>query len=512
MEKQMKLAGIFGDGMILQRNNTNRIWGTDPIAEHVTLEIDGQIYEETVADGKFSFLLPPHEEAINLVLTVHGSGTIECHDVCFGDVFLLSGQSNMELPLSRVLDESGKEIKQAKDPLIRQVRLTPDYCFGETQTSTLLDAKWTQAIPEEIMEMSAAGYFCAQIIRAQKKVPIGLILNAQGGASVEAWMCQEDLTRFGDFSKEIEPFLAEGSLDSYLRDREVRIGKWYQDVQADNFDSFPSKIPDEARSLLLPAVFSELDGSPYSGSVWFYQKAVLKKEPQGEAFLYVGELIDSDITYVNGEKVGETAYRYPPRKYFFDASILRKGENLIAVRLVVENGFGGFLPEHPYYLEVGGERVELSGEWSYIKEKEASYPAVVGFLTQKIPTGLYRSSILPLTGLAIKGVLWYQGESNAGDPVSYNEKFAAMVACWRKTLSQDLPIIVVELADYIDPQNGQDKGWKSIQDQQRRAPDLTSLCAVASAQDLGAMYELHPQRKKELGERLAEKALELFYR
>ncbi len=511
MEKKTTLAGIFGDGMILQRDCVNRIWGEDSSADLVILELDGQSIEERVENGKFAFNLPPHTAAKNLELTVRGTETITCHDVCFGDVFLLSGQSNMELPVSRVLDESKKEIDKARDSLIRQYRLAPEYSFAEDQVSNLPAAAWTRAIPDEIMEMSAAGYFFAERIRKEKNVPVGLILNAQGGSSVEAWMCKEDLKAFGDFSKEIEPFLAPGSLDTYLRDRENRIEAWYRSVRSDANESLAARIPDEAKSTLLPALFSQLDGEPYSGSIWYYRKVILQKQPKGEALLYVGELIDSDQTYVNGQKVGETAYRYPPRKYFFDASILHEGENLIAVRLVVENGFGGFIPEHPYFLEVDGRGLELSGEWSCLKEKEASYPAVEGFLAQKIPTGLYRAAICPLAGLGIKGVLWYQGESNAGDPAFYNEKFAAMVARWRKTLSLDLPIVVTVLADYSDPQNGDDEGWRSIQNQQERAPELTAKCSVASAKDLGAVYELHPQKKKELGERLAEKALELFY-
>lgn len=511
MEKKTTLAGIFGDGMVLQRDCVNRIWGEDPSADHVILEFDGQRMEVKVENGEFSFLFPPHGTAVDLELTVRGSATVTCHDVCFGDVFLLSGQSNMELPVSRVLDESKKEIDRAHDDLLRQYRLTPNYNFTRDQVSHLPAAAWTRAIPNEIMEMSAAGYFFAERIRREKNVPVGLILNAQGGSSVEAWMSGEDLETFGDFSKEIEPFLVPGSLDVYLRDRESRIDEWYRSVHSDDSESFAAGIPDETQSMLLPALFSKLDGEPYSGSIWFYRRVVLEKAPEGEAFLYVGELIDSDQTYVNGHKVGETAYRYPPRKYYFDASILHEGENLIAVRLVIENGFGGFIPEHPYFLEVDGMRFELSGEWSWIKEKEASYPAVEGFLAQKIPTGLYHAAICPLAGLGIKGALWYQGESNAGDPALYKEKFAAMVSRWRKTLSLELPIVVTVMADYVDPQNGDDEGWRSIQEQQTRAPELTTKCSVASAKDLGAMYELHPQKKKELGERLADQAIKLFY-
>jgi sialate O-acetylesterase len=136
---------------------------------------------------------------------------------------------------------------------------------------------------------------------------------------------------------------------------------------------------------------------------------------------------------------------------------------------------------------------------------------VEGFLAQKLPSALFRSTLIPLKGFSMKGILWYQGESNTGEPERYEEKFAAMIQAWRERLGAELPVICVELADYVDPINGLDKGWSAIQQMQRRAPEMTSRCAVVSAKDLGAPFELHPQYKSELGKRLAEEALALIY-
>jgi len=506
----MHVAGIFGDGMVLQRDQINQIWGIEPKKDHVTVTLDGKGYSAEVREKRFRVSIDPHEVATGLVLRVEGSDSIEIRDVAFGDVFLLAGQSNMELPVCRVLDESADEIVRANDPLIRQYRLTPQYVFGDAMEADLPSSRWTGAIPGEIDEMSAAGYFFAVKMREKLNVPIGLILNAQGGASIEAWMPEDSLGEFCDCEKELAAFRAPGSLEAFLEERETRIAVWYAGIEAEGRAIMAGEIPEAAKEILLPQVFEGPDGEPFSGSAWFYKEITLEEEPSGEALLYAGELIDSDVTYINGVQVGETGYRYPPRKYFFDASILRKGKNLIAIRLVTENDFGGFIPEHPYYLSVGGQRIEISGTWFFAYEKRAATRGVEGFLAQKLPSGLFRASILPLLGLRFRGALWYQGESNAGAPERYEEKFAIMVSKWRSALGFEIPIVVVELADYLDPQAGAGEGWASIQEQQLRAPETVSSCGVVSAKDLGAPYELHPQRKKELGERLAAESLRLL--
>lgn len=511
MKKTTILAGIFSDGMVLQRNAENRIWGSDALANEVTIQLDEYKCMAKVISGKFSALLPAREAGTGYTIIVKGSETVEIHDVRFGDVFMLSGQSNMELPVERVLDVSADEVGQADYPDICQYRLNPDFVFGDNEESSLPVSKWTRAIPGEIMEMSAAGFFFAERIHEKLGVPIGLILNAQGGSSIEAWMPLTVLNAFGDYSGEIKPFLQKGALDLFLKEREIRIGKWYESIDNGVKETYCREIPSGANRMMIPAMFEGKAGGGFSGCMWFYKEIFLENDPGDSGFLYAGELIDSDRTYINGILIGQTAYRYPPRKYDFDASVLHTGKNLIAIRLVIENGCGGFISEHPYYLESGDQHIDLDGEWSYIIEKEALYPSEEGFMAQKLPTGLFRAAIMPLQGIAFKGVLWYQGETNSGNPERYDEKFSTMMDCWRKYLAQDLPVICVEMADYKDPITGESEGWSEIQRLQRKAPEVTELCEVVSAKDLGAPYELHPQYKSELGRRLAEKAMDFLY-
>ena len=220
--------------------------------------------------------------------------------------------------------------------------------------------------------------------------------------------------------------------------------------------------------------------------------------------------------------VRRTEYCYPPRKYPFDGSILRKGKNLIAVRLLIDHKYGGFLKDHQYYLRTGDTKIDITGTWYMKKETAASVEAPEVIMGQTIPTALYTASIKPILNLKFNGVWWYQGESNAEDP--YNEKslpgtnpvkadyediFKAMVERWRKDFGQELPIVVVEMPDYTNPVNGWDDNWAVIQEMQRNAPNTVDRCAVALGKDLGEPYELHPQNKSILGKRMAAEVKKL---
>lgn len=511
MASQTRLDGIFSSGMVFQRDVDNIISGYESGKDAVEISISGQRIRATVEGGRFRATIPAQSAARGLSITVQGSSRIVLDDVCFGDVFMLSGQSNMELPAERVLDVSEEEIAKINLPEIRQYRLEPQYEFDRSKKCELPMAPWTKAVAGEIMKMSAAGLFFAREIHAQEGVPIGLILNAQGGSSVEAWMPLTLLERWGDYSSEPKRFSPPGALAKFIEDREASVAEWYRLNETEGNEVMATKIPAGAENIEIPTMYPEEEGTSFSGSVWFYKEIEIEDEPSGPAMLYVGELIDSDRTYINGIKVGETAYRYPPRRYAFDASILRKGKNLIAVRLVIEGGRGSFIFEHPYYLSYGNHKVDLTGTWSHYVEKETAPCDVPGFLAQQIPTGLFHACIEALRDVKVKGVLWYQGESNTGNAQHYAEMFTEMMRVWRETMGQRLPIITTVLADYVDPLNGFSPEWGEIQRIQRALPGNVKDCAVVSAQDLGAPFELHPQDKETLGKRYAKAAKNLFY-
>jgi len=499
--------------MVFQRGRICRIWGTCPQGAQVSAALNGQSCAVICADGTFEVSLPAQEASVeNTVEITCGGETVVLEDVCFGDVFLLSGQSNMQLEIARVMDVSGNEILSADCPLVRHFTVEPRYFFGR-QADEIVPAQWKKGVYPEVMGMSAAGFFFGRRMQAELGVPIGLVLNAMGGSTIEAWLPEELLPQFGDYAARIMDFYDHDAFAGRISGEEQAKGEWIRSLETDAEAACAAAIPVGAQPYSVPSMTRGTDMEGYSGSVWFYREIELDEAPQGEGLLYLGDIIDSDRTYINGQLVGETFYRYPPRKYPVPAGLLTKGKNLIACRMVIDGTVGGFVPHHPYFLDTGTQRIELSGEWLMKPESRAAQPAPPVLFPPVLPTGLYNASLYPLRDVQFAGVLWYQGESNVEDPDNYNEKFDAMMTAWRELLGQKLPVVCVELCDYIDPTSADTEvpaDWRRMQEMQLRQPEFTADCAVVSARDLGEKLELHPQRKQELGERLAQKALELI--
>lgn len=527
MASSLRLDGIFGSGMVFQRGRDNEIWGFDDAADAVEVTLadaknGGAVlgtYTGAVRGGRFRVTLPAREACDGITITVRGSEEIVLEDVCFGDVFLLVGQSNMELPVRRVLDAS-PEVVESDYPLIRHFTLTPQLIVGRP-AECIAPAPWDKAVGEGVLPFSAAGFFCAKRVFEKYGVPIGLVQAAQGGSSLEAWMPREVLEQFGDYSDQIDKFIPEGALADFLAERQRLAIEWNEAITTGVEEEYSKAMPDGLRPYPVPRMIRDTELRGFCGSIWFFREVELEKDPCGEPLLYLGDLYDADRTYVNGTLAGRTEYCYPPRRYFISPALLHKGRNLIAVRLVINNRDGGFVSDHPYFLDTGAERIDLTGEWLYKIECRAAdviqgtpdetMPA--GFMAQNVPTWLFTNSIQPLAGLGFAGALWYQGESNAERWQNYDRMFAAAVEAWRKELGQKLPVVCVEMPDYQDPvvENHDTSGWNTIQRYQREAPQLVPDCACVHAKDLFTPFELHPQRKDELGERLAEAVFPLIY-
>lgn len=498
--------------MVLQRERTVRLWGRTAPGTEVSARLDGQPCAVLCADGRFTVTVPPQPASCcHTIMIESGKERILLEDICFGDVFLLGGQSNMQLPVSRVQDVSEKETLSADYPFVRQFVVEPRYFFGR-KAEELVANPWTKGVYPDVLSMSAAGFFFARRIYEERQVPVGLVLNAMGGSCIEAWMSEELLNGMGISTENLLPFYEPGVFEEKIRGEEELFARWMNSLVTGREEEEACSVPCGAEDYTVPSMSFDTPLDGFSGSVWFYRQVELSAAPTGNGLLYLGDIIDSDRTYINGQFVGETAYRYPPRKYRIPAGLLREGTNLIACRVVINGGVGGFVPDHPYYLDTGSERLDISGIWKMKKQTEA-VPASLVLFPPSLPTGLYNASLYPLRGVEFAGMLWYQGESNASAPEGYSEKFTAMMNEWRSVLGQRLPVVCVELCDYVDPAARvmDFTGWREIQRQQREQPLYTPDCAVASAADLGESLELHPQRKQELGERLARKMATLIY-
>ena len=500
-----RLLGIYSNGMVLQRNKEIIIEGFDSSKSEVVVSLADRSVTVEVIDGAFKAVFPPMDVVLDTELKVEGTDVISVKDVCIGDVFMLAGQSNMELPVIRTWDLNEEEIEAKDYPYVRQYRLTPDLEIplkGEDSICTLPETDWVKAEGTGKYEISAIGFYAAKRIFDEKNIPVGLILNAQGGANIESFMCEEDLFETGTKDEEIDPFRGKGVLKAYVEEGGQKYVTWRENTVDKDF-SLEDALEDGV-NIKMPCIIAD----DFCGSVWFVKEFNLDKIPEGECLLRLGDLIDADVTYVNGIEAGRTEYQYPPRKYKFDSSLLKEGKNTIWVRLMIESGAGGFVPGHPYRLETSLGNIDMTGEWKMVVEKmtEKMQP---NKMAQNIPSSLYYASILTLQNINISQIWWCQGESNAEFPEGYDKKMILMFKKMREILGE-VPVVLVRIADYINPLRDTriPEGWKQIQKLQDDAPSYISDIKVVASPCPDPIYELHPQNKSEIGAGVAAASMD----
>ena len=247
-----------------------------------------------------------------------------------------------------------------------------------------------------------------------------MILSAQGGSNIESWMCEEDLFETGTKEEQIAPFRGKGALKAYVDEGNKKTVAWRENTIDKDFSI--EEALSEGVKIKMPCIIAD----EFFGSVWFVKEFDLDKQIEGECLLRLGDLIDADVTYVNGVEVGRTEYQYPPRKYRFDSSILKQGKNVIWTRLIIELGAGGFVPGHPYRLETSAGDIDLTGEWTMVVEKitEKFKP---NMMAQNIPSSLYYASLFTIKNISVSQIWWCQGESNADFPEGYDKKMILTV-------------------------------------------------------------------------------------
>ena len=501
-----KLLGIYSDGMVLQRNKEIVIEGTEDILPEVKITFAGISTAAPVESGRFKAVLPPQDVMRSAVLKVEGTDTIEVTDVCVGDVFMLAGQSNMELPVVRTVDLNKEEIEAGDYPEVRQFYLIPDYELpikGGESICGFPGGKWIKAEGDDKYAFSAIGFYAAKRIYEKTGIPLGLILNAQGGATIEAYMSEEDNESVGTKEEDIAPFRGKGAIKEYIEKCNQNTVTWRGNTVAEDFDL--EEALKDAKDVELPGIVV----TDYSGSIWFVKEFELDNAPEGKCLLKLGDLIDADVTYVNGVEVGRTEYQYPPRKYYFDGSILKTGKNIISTRLIVELGKGGFVPGHPYYLETEYGKIDLTGTWKMVPEKKLD-DFVPGKLPQMIPLSLYYAALIPLQDYAVSQIWWCQGESNSGEPEGYDKKMILMFRKMREMYG-DVPVVLIRIADYINPltfETEVPEGWRMIQRLQDEAPNYISNVKVVKSPCPDPIHELHPQNKSGIGADVAKASLE----
>jgi sialate O-acetylesterase len=514
------VSPIFGDHMVLQRDETNVIWGwTTPDAE-VTVEVNGKQSTGTAgADGKWTARIEPVRSTKPFAIRVTGLQTVELRDVLAGDVWLCGGQSNMEFPLSRA-ERGDEEVAAAHHPQIRLFKVRTQSGYSPQST---VQGTWRVCSPESVAQdggFSAVGYFFGRRLHADLKVPIGLIQSAQGGTPAETWTSTEALRRHGGFDVELSEVdrLAAKSAPPYGN----YIMHWYDeyDAGAQGKTWADANLADaDWADVKVPGGFAELGvgGVP---SVCYFRKHVNLPDPlpAGKATIRLGVIEKMDTTHINGQWVGASAWVENPRVYAINDGVLKPGRNLICIRVFKLKPDGGFQSKaDDLRLVLGdGTSIPLAGEWKGKVSVDARppHPLPIGFENWPVmPSVLYNGMIKPLAPLGLTGAIWYQGEANASRAFQYRTLLPAMIADWRRTFAQgDFPFYIVSLASFMPRRAAPgDDAWAELREAQALTARNVFNSGLAVAIDIGDASDIHPKNKKDVGERLALWALASRY-
>jgi sialate O-acetylesterase len=516
IEAKIKLPALVSDGMVLQRNQKLNVWGKADAGEKVEIKFINKKYSTTADQaGNWKIQLPEQKAGGPYTMTIN---EITLKDILIGDVWLASGQSNMELPMRRLTPLYADEIKSVNNQNIRFFTVPQKYNFKLPQAE-LDGGRWEATNPQTILNFSGVAYFFAKELSEKNKVAVGIIHTSLGGSPIQAWMDENSLKKYPEYLDEAKKWQNDSLIKSTESTEQALSKAWYTELdQSDiglnqhweNFDLNDS----DWKTMNIPGSWEDKEGS-FEGSVWFRKEINLTKNQAGKAaFLNLGRIKDADVTYINGTKVGNVTYEYPPRWYNIPAGILKEGKNVIAVRITNGSGKGQFIADKPYYLDIDGNKIDLKTEWKYkIGAKMEKMAPGQTFIRWK-PTGLYNAMIHPLINYNIKGAIWYQGESNTGKPKEYGDLLTTMILDWRNKWNQkDLPFFTVQLANFMEPKNQPvESNWAELRDQQRQVSLKVPNTGLAVIIDLGEWNDIHPLDKKTVGDRLALQALKVAYR
>ena len=526
MEAKVTLPQLFQSGMVLQRGKVIPVWGKADACEVVTIQFNKKQYTVTAdAEGKWRIDLPKMKAGGPYQLTV---GELVIDNVMIGDVWLLSGQSNIDVHIERVYPQYAQEVDNYENDQIRLFRVQNDTdTHGVRDDIRPTSINWKPLNKQNAWPFSAVGYFLGKRMYEKNKVAQGIIVNSWGGTPIEAWISKDSLEH--DY-----PMLVKRT--QFFQNDEYVKAQAQANMQAER--QWQKILHESDPGIKQNWTSADYDDSAWqtinqwnwgwrgTGTAWLRQHIIIDKvHAQKPARLLLGTLFDRDVTYLNGQQIGQTGYQYPPRRYDIPEGLLREGDNVITVRFINKYGMVHFIPEKPYLIAFGDDRcsqnpmpkdvIPLSEEWKFSVGAEMPNCPSGDISLQNIPTTLYNAVLYPLAPYALSGVVWYQGESNTGNPAPYADYLKKLMGCWRDCWQdQQMPFVIVQLANYdgrqqtafprpitlqTEPVNS---GWAQLREAQRLTVKADARAELAVINDLGETVDIHPLRKKEVAERI----------
>ncbi len=516
---QLKVSKLFSDHAVLQRDQPIKVWGWAD-AGSVTIRFNGKKHKTRPdKQGKWMVTMPAMKAGGPYEMTIKNSReTISFQDILIGDVWICSGQSNMEWTVS-ISGNATTEIENAKDKGIRHFKIPKSY--AKTPEETLAGGEWQVTNTETVGDFTAVGYYFARELRKHVDIPIGLLNTSWGGSRIEPWMSAGTLD-LEDPETAIEQILEKAEKAYEAKVAELKVA--FPDLSSeengikDGVAVWVNEKTDASKwmQLNVPGIWESQGYDGFDGIAWYRTTFDLTEaEASDKITLALGKIDDSDITWVNGQKVGETIQSWnTQRLYKVSPEILKAGKNTIAIRVEDTGGGGGIHGEAAdIYVKTNAQKIALVDEWDFRLDAMMSSD----YLNQanQIPTLLYNKMIFPIKNYAIKGALWYQGESNAGnarDAEQYEALFADMIHNWRTDFrSGEFPFLYVQLANWLPPQDaGVDSNWATLRASQTNVLKVKNT-AQAVIIDIGDAEDIHPGNKQDVGLRLSLAARHLAY-
>lgn len=529
----IKPAKLFTNHTVLQREIPVNIWGSADPNGIVNIELNGQ-NQKTVSDqnGNWKATLNPMEAGGPYEMKIIGQDTISLKNILIGEVWIGSGQSNMEMPLAgwgQVMNFK-QEIAEANYPNIHlcQVRRT----IGLKPESTIPTGGWMVCTPENIVEFSSTLYFFGRKLHKELDIPIGLIHSSWGGTIIEAWMSPQSMARLPEYQKQLEQI--ENTTESFkkmypgktlesifatmLLEREKEIHKKERGMN-DPVAKWSEMNIDmsEWKTMQLPNLWENAGLPDMDGIVWFRKEVELPKAwAEKDLKLHLGPIDDIDSTFFNGIFIGTHTVWNETREYSIPKNLVKAGKNFITIKVRDDQGGGGIYGD-PALLKISfndKKNISLAGQWYYRVGLDYSelYNLGINLNNPNYPTVLSNAMIEPLIPFSIRGVIWYQGESNVGAAYKYRTLFPMLIKDWRERWGlADFPFLFVQLANYMERKDQPgDDSWAELREAQLMALDLPNT-GMAVTIDIGDAKDIHPKNKQEVGRRLALNALKIAY-
>jgi sialate O-acetylesterase len=517
------LHALFQDRMVLQRDAAIRVWGHANPADEVSVVLAGtKARARAGADGRWEATLPARASGGPYELVVKAGAAVQTvRDVLVGDVWLCSGQSNMELPVWRALD-AGSEIASSAHPRIRLFAV-PQVSAVAPQSGFQGDPRWQVASPESVRDFSAACFYFARELQKTVDVPMGLIQAAWGGSRIEAWTSAVAL-RAGGGRDDVLDVLAAYADDpptgiaqwgkywehwwTTRKDAVAGDTPWRPDASSEGWHAAPASLGAWER-WGVPAL------ADYNGMVWYRTQVTLTAAQAATgATLELGAADETDMTWVNGVAVGSRYGAGEARRYPLPAGVLKAGVNTVVVNVLDtyrDGGLAGPLDAQALRFD-DGTRVVLDAPWRYRIAPAAEAPPGAPWQAATGLSTLYNGMIAPLGAYGLRGMLWYQGESNTGEAAAYPALLRTLRDDWRRQFGARMPLLVVQLAGYgMPPSAPVDSGWAQLREAQRQVVAEDPRSGLVVAVDIGDAYDIHPPNKQELGRRLARAARHVVY-